>query len=181
MVRDRTSPRQARALLSAVVTRISVDVPRSARVWWEKHVGQWLPERLFSDPYQDPERPAELANPMSMAVLLPTLMAQDRAADESARRTTHASYMALGWVVLFFAFHVPWYLGGSFASPGAPHSLVAWIFEVLVAGAFPLGAFVCLVIARGWTRGQLPLPPAPSSGSAACCCSCAAAPESSTI
>jgi hypothetical protein len=91
-------------------------------------------------------------------------MAQDGAADESARRTTRAYYMALGWVMLFFAFHVYWYLGGSFASPGklpgAPHSLLAWIFEVFVAGAFPLGAFVCLVIARGWARGRLALPAA---------------------
>jgi hypothetical protein len=93
-----------------------------------------------------------------------TLMAHDRAADESARRTTRASYMALGWVVLFFAFHVNWYLGGSFASPGgfpgAPHSPLAWIFELFVAGAFPLGAFVCLVIVRGCARGRLTLPAA---------------------
>jgi hypothetical protein len=73
-----------------------------------------------------------------------------------------SAYTALGWVVLFFAFHVYWYLGGSFGSPGtlpgAPHSPVAWIFTVLVGAAFPVGALVCLAIARGWARGRLALP-----------------------
>ena len=93
-----------------------------------------------------------------------TRTAPDRTAGESARRTTRAAYTALGWVVAFFACHVYWYLGGSFASPGklpgGPHTLLAWIFEVFVAGAFPLGAFVCLAIARGWARGRLALPAA---------------------
>jgi hypothetical protein len=83
------------------------------------------------------------------------------AAPGGGRRTTCVAYTALGWVVLFFAFHVYWYLGGSFGSPGklpgGPHSLVAWIVDVLVAVAFPLGAFVCLAIARGWARGRLAL------------------------
>jgi hypothetical protein len=83
----------------------------------------------------------------------------DRAPRGAARRTVRAAYLALGWVVLFFAFHVYWYLGGSFVSPGelpgAPHSLVGWIFNVLVVVAFPLGALVCLAIARGWPRGRL--------------------------
>jgi hypothetical protein len=83
----------------------------------------------------------------------------DAAADEHARRTTFVAYTALGWVVLFFAFHVYWYLGGSLASPGklpdAPHSLAAWLFTVIVTVAFPLGALVCLAIARGWARGRL--------------------------
>ena len=86
-----------------------------------------------------------------------TRTAQDRAAGESTRRTTRAAYTALGWVVLFFAFHVYCYLGGSFASPGklpgGPHTLLAWIFEIFVAGAFPLGACVCLATARGWAGG----------------------------
>jgi hypothetical protein len=95
---------------------------------------------------------------------MPAQTAPDRAAGENARRTTRAAYTALGWVVLFFAFHVYWYLGGSFASPGklpgGPHTLLAWIFEVFVAGAFPLGACVCLATARGWARGRLALPAA---------------------
>ena len=97
----------------------------------------------------------------------------DGAADKRARRTTCAAYTALGWVVLFFAFHIYWYLGGSLASPGelpplmpGTHSaaagsaharvqLVAWIVEVPVDSAWPIGALVCLAIARGWARGRL--------------------------
>jgi hypothetical protein len=94
------------------------------------------------------------------------------APDGRARRTTYAAYTALGWVVLFFAFHVYWYLGGSFASPGelppltpGSHSaaagsaharvqLVAWIVEIPVDSAWPIGALVCLAIARGWALGR---------------------------
>jgi hypothetical protein len=90
-----------------------------------------------------------------------------------ARRTTCAAYTALGWVVLFFAFHVYWYLGGTLASPGqlppltpgahdaaagsahARVQLVAWIAEVPVDSAWPIGAWVCLAIARGRARGRL--------------------------
>jgi RNA polymerase sigma-70 factor, ECF subfamily len=63
-------PTSAKAFLSAVVTRISIDVLRSARVRREKYVGQWFPEPLLTDPYQDPERSAELADSVSMAALL---------------------------------------------------------------------------------------------------------------
>jgi aminoglycoside 6'-N-acetyltransferase I len=95
------------------------------------------------------------------------------AAKRPARRTVHAAYTALGWVVLFFAFHIYWYLGGSLASPGelppltpgahpaaagsmhARVQLVAWIVEVPVDSAWPIGAWVCLAIARGWARGRL--------------------------
>ncbi len=93
--------------------------------------------------------------------------------DTRARRTALAAYTALGWVVLFFSFHVYWYLGGSLASPGdlpalvpgthaaaagsahARVQLVAWIVEVPVDSAWPIGALVCLAIARGWARGRL--------------------------
>ena len=63
-------PASAKAFLSAAVTRVSIDVLRSARVRREKYVGQWLPEPLLTDPYQDPERSAELADSVSMAALL---------------------------------------------------------------------------------------------------------------
>ncbi len=65
-----TQPSSPKAFLSAVVTRISIDVLRSARVRREQYVGQWLPEPLLTDPYQDPERSAELADSVSMAALL---------------------------------------------------------------------------------------------------------------
>ncbi|WP_439679613.1 RNA polymerase sigma-70 factor [Embleya sp. MST-111070] len=65
-----TRPVSAKAFLSAVVTRISIDVLRSARVRREEYVGPWFPEPLLTDPYQDPERSAELADSISMAALL---------------------------------------------------------------------------------------------------------------
>jgi RNA polymerase sigma-70 factor, ECF subfamily len=65
-----TQPRSTEAFLSAVVTRISIDVLRSARVRRETYVGQWFPEPLLSDPYEDPARSAELADSLSMAALL---------------------------------------------------------------------------------------------------------------
>lgn len=65
-----TRPVSAKAFLSATVTRISIDVLRSARVRREAYVGPWFPEPLLSDPYQDPARSAELADSVSMAALL---------------------------------------------------------------------------------------------------------------
>ena len=65
-----TTPASARAFLSAVVTRVSIDVLRSARVRREEYAGPWFPEPLVTDPYQDPERSAELADSVSMAALL---------------------------------------------------------------------------------------------------------------
>jgi len=65
-----TPPASAKAFLSAVVTRISIDVLRSARVRREEYAGPWFPEPLLTDPYQDPARSAELADSVSMAALL---------------------------------------------------------------------------------------------------------------
>ena len=65
-----TPPRSTKAFLSAVVTRISIDVLRSARVRREAYVGPWFPEPLLTDPYEDPARSAELADSISMAALL---------------------------------------------------------------------------------------------------------------
>ena len=65
-----TPPASAKAFLAAVVTRISIDVLRSACVRREHYVGPWFPEPLLTDPYQDPERSAELADSLSMAALL---------------------------------------------------------------------------------------------------------------
>ncbi|MGI5376412.1 RNA polymerase sigma-70 factor [Streptomyces sp. CA-251387] len=65
-----TRPASPKAFLSAVVTRISIDVLRSARVRRETYVGAWLPEPLLTDPYEDPARSAELADSVSMAALL---------------------------------------------------------------------------------------------------------------
>jgi RNA polymerase sigma-70 factor, ECF subfamily len=63
-------PASVKSFLAATVTRISIDVLRSARVRREAYVGPWFPEPLLTDPYQDPERSAELADSLSMAALL---------------------------------------------------------------------------------------------------------------
>jgi RNA polymerase sigma-70 factor, ECF subfamily len=65
-----TQPTSTKAFLSAVVTRISIDVLRSARSRREEYVGEWFPEPLLTDPYEDPERSAELADSLSTAALL---------------------------------------------------------------------------------------------------------------
>jgi RNA polymerase sigma-70 factor (ECF subfamily) len=65
-----TQPTSTKAFLSAVVTRISIDVLRSARIRRETYVGPWFPEPLLTDPYEDPARSAELADSLSMAALL---------------------------------------------------------------------------------------------------------------
>ncbi|MYS84851.1 RNA polymerase sigma-70 factor [Embleya scabrispora] len=65
-----TLPTSTKAFLSAVVTRISIDVLRSARVRREEYIGPWFPEPLLNDPYQDPARSVELADSVSMAALL---------------------------------------------------------------------------------------------------------------
>lgn len=63
-------PTSTKAFLSAVVTRISIDVLRSARVRREEYIGLWFPEPLLADPYHDPEHSAELADSLSMAALI---------------------------------------------------------------------------------------------------------------
>ena len=65
-----TVPDSTKAFLSTTVTRISIDVLRSARVRREQYVGPWFPEPLLSDPYEDPARAAELADSLSMAALV---------------------------------------------------------------------------------------------------------------
>jgi RNA polymerase sigma-70 factor (ECF subfamily) len=65
-----TEPVSAKAFLSATVSRIAIDVLRSARVRREEYAGRWFPEPLLADPYEDPERSAELADSVSMAALL---------------------------------------------------------------------------------------------------------------
>jgi RNA polymerase sigma-70 factor (ECF subfamily) len=71
-----------RAYLSAVVTRLSIDHLRSARVRRETYVGEWLPEPLVASDDDDPARRAETADSLSLAflVLLESLSPEQRAA-----------------------------------------------------------------------------------------------------
>lgn len=71
-----------RAYVSTVVTRLSIDQLRSARVRRESYVGEWLPEPLADDARIDPPEHAELADSLSLAflVLLESLTPEQRAA-----------------------------------------------------------------------------------------------------
>src|SRR3712207_1409761 len=70
-----------RAYLSTVVTRLAIDQLRSARSRRETYVGEWLPEPLLADPEADPARQAEMADTLSLAllVLLESLSPEQRA------------------------------------------------------------------------------------------------------
>jgi RNA polymerase sigma-70 factor (TIGR02957 family) len=71
-----------RAYLSTVVSRLSLDELRSARVRRETYVGEWLPEPLLASGEDDPARRAEMADSLSLAflVLLESLSPEQRAA-----------------------------------------------------------------------------------------------------
>jgi RNA polymerase sigma-70 factor (ECF subfamily) len=71
-----------RAYLSTVVTRLCIDLLRSARVRRESYVGEWLPEPLVGEGNDDPADRAELADSLSLAflVLLESLTPEQRAA-----------------------------------------------------------------------------------------------------
>ncbi len=70
------------AWMTTVVTRLSINVLRSARTRRESYVGPWLPEPLLEDPAPGPASRAELADSLSLAllVLLERLSPVERAA-----------------------------------------------------------------------------------------------------
>ena len=70
------------AWITTVVTRLSINVLNSARVRRESYVGPWLPEPLLEDPAPGPASRAELADSLSLAllVLLERLTPVERAA-----------------------------------------------------------------------------------------------------
>lgn len=70
------------AYLSTIVTRLSIDVLRSARVRREEYVGPWLPEPMLTDGLRDASSNVALADSLSMAflVLLESLGPVERAA-----------------------------------------------------------------------------------------------------
>jgi RNA polymerase sigma-70 factor (TIGR02957 family) len=71
-----------RAYLSTVVSRLSLDHLRSAKVRRETYVGDWLPEPLVASADDDPAHKAEMADSLSLAflVLLESLSPEQRAA-----------------------------------------------------------------------------------------------------
>ncbi|HTU30065.1 MAG TPA: RNA polymerase sigma factor SigJ [Solirubrobacteraceae bacterium] len=70
------------AWITTVATRLSINVLRSARSRREGYVGPWLPEPLVEDPAPGPDARVELADSLSLAllVLLERLTPTERAA-----------------------------------------------------------------------------------------------------
>ena len=70
-----------KAFLTTVVTRLTIDHLRSARVRREQYVGEWLPEPLLVDPGPTPADHAEMSDTLSLAflVLLESLSPLERA------------------------------------------------------------------------------------------------------
>jgi RNA polymerase sigma-70 factor (ECF subfamily) len=59
-----------KAYLTTTVTRLAINLLRSARVRRESYVGTWLPEPVVADLHENPEQMAELSDSLSMAFLL---------------------------------------------------------------------------------------------------------------
>jgi RNA polymerase sigma-70 factor (TIGR02957 family) len=59
-----------KAWLSTVTTRLSIDHLRSARVRREQYAGTWLPEPVLADPAPDAAAHAEMADTLSLALLV---------------------------------------------------------------------------------------------------------------
>ena len=70
-----------RAFVATITTRLAIDELRSARARRERYVGEWLPEPILTDSLDDPAQHAEIADSLSMAmlVLLETLSPEQRA------------------------------------------------------------------------------------------------------
>jgi RNA polymerase sigma-70 factor (ECF subfamily) len=70
-----------RAFVATVTTRLAIDELRSARARRESYVGDWLPEPIVTDSVDDPARHAEMADSLSVAmlVLLESLSPEQRA------------------------------------------------------------------------------------------------------
>jgi RNA polymerase sigma factor (sigma-70 family) len=68
--RDGAPIQSAEAYATTVVTRLSIDHLRSARVRRETYVGPWLPEPLVGDERDDAASHAELADSLSFAFLV---------------------------------------------------------------------------------------------------------------
>jgi len=67
--------------VATVATRLAIDELRSARARREEYVGEWLPEPIITDDRDGPARHAEMADSLSLAllVLLESLSPEQRA------------------------------------------------------------------------------------------------------
>ncbi len=80
-VLEGTEIESLKGYLSAIVTRLSIDHVRSARVRRERYVGQWLPEPVLTEAAPDASEHTMLAESLSLAflVLLESLSPVERA------------------------------------------------------------------------------------------------------
>jgi RNA polymerase sigma-70 factor (TIGR02957 family) len=69
-LREGTRIQSPRAYAATVTTRLAIDELRSARARREHYVGEWLPEPLLEEPATDPAERAELADSLSLALLV---------------------------------------------------------------------------------------------------------------
>jgi RNA polymerase sigma-70 factor (TIGR02957 family) len=69
------------AFVATVTTRLAINALRSARARREEYVGEWLPEPIITEGNDDPVRHAEMADSLSLAmlVLLESLSPEQRA------------------------------------------------------------------------------------------------------
>jgi RNA polymerase sigma-70 factor (TIGR02957 family) len=70
-----------RTFVATVTTRLAINELRSARARRERYVGEWLPEPIITDGGDDPAQHAEMADSLSLAmlVLLESLSPEQRA------------------------------------------------------------------------------------------------------
>ena len=70
-----------RAFAATITTRLAINELRSARARRERYVGEWLPEPIITDGHDDPAQQAEMADSLSLAmlVLLESLSPEQRA------------------------------------------------------------------------------------------------------
>ena len=70
-----------RAFVATVTTRLAINELRSARARRESYVGEWLPEPIITDGTEGPAQHAEMADSLSMAllVMLESLSPEQRA------------------------------------------------------------------------------------------------------
>jgi RNA polymerase sigma factor (sigma-70 family) len=70
-----------RSFVATVTTRLAISELRSARARREQYVGEWLPEPVITDSREDPAQQAEMADSLSLAmlVLLESLSPEQRA------------------------------------------------------------------------------------------------------
>src|SRR5688572_1190242 len=59
-----------RAFVATITTRLAINELRSARVRRERYFGEWLPEPIITGGRDDPAQHAEIADSLSMAMLV---------------------------------------------------------------------------------------------------------------